>query len=182
MSSVKLPVSDLREQLSLYVIGQEIAIDVIIDTLGLIVSSRVEMPLIFWMVGWTGSGKTQTTQILKDGLRSTSLVHVVMPSLLPQDDEVLYEEIAALFHRVDPCLFNLIIIDGWVEEDDFPVKVIEMMMNYHNYRAEGYNKVKIVIVLSGTRGSQEINSHFIDLRNSGKSKADLSVEDFAEIA
>lgn len=181
--SMKLPVSDLREQLSLYISGQEIAIDIITDSLKEIVPSRYEMPLILWMAGWTGSGKTQTTQILKDVMSNVSQVHVMIPSLLPQNGDYLHKEIASLFNRLDSCCLNLIIIDGWDEESNFPVKILKkFMLNFDNYRAEGYNKGKIIIVLSGTRGSQEINSRFIELRQNGKSRADLSTEDFAEMA
>ncbi|KAK8725853.1 hypothetical protein OTU49_010517 [Cherax quadricarinatus] len=177
-----LPLNELKEQLSLFVVGQEIAIDVLISSLKKIVPNKSEKPLIFWMVGWTGSGKTHTTHIIKDILSETSYVHLVIPSLLPQDTSSLHKEMVKLFNRLDPCSLNVIIIDGWDEEGNFPIKVLEnVIFHINHYKAEGYNIGQMVLILSGTRGSTEIGEYFLNLRQSGKSREEFKSEEFINV-
>ncbi|XP_045617481.1 torsin-1A [Procambarus clarkii] len=173
-----LPLDNLKDQLSLYVIGQEMAIGVIINSLKKILPNKIERPSLLWMVGWTGSGKTHTTHIIKNILSGTSQVHIIIPDLLPEDTGNLHGEMTVLFHKLDPCSLNLVIIDGWDDESNFPIKVLEhFFINFENSKT----KSQIVIILSGTRGSAEIGEYFLKLRNSGKSRKDFTSEDFIDV-
>ncbi|XP_042226951.1 torsin-1A-like [Homarus americanus] len=177
-----LPLDELKEQLSMNVLGQDMAIDIILDTFGEMRPNQVRIPLIIWLVGGTGSGKTQTTQIIKHVFSGAYMVQIVFPSFLPRDDSSLYKEMSSLFHRLDSCSLNLIVIDGWDEEGNFPVEVLAKFITMvHKFNAEGNEKGQIVIIVSGTRGSEEINDYFVEMRQSGTPRANLSSEEFVDV-
>lgn len=174
-----LPLSDLKLKLTQTVIGQEIAIDMILRSLSGVQPGHVGMPLIMWMVGGTGIGKTLTAHILKDVLANVFPVHVLVASLLPSDDDDLENEITSLFHKLDSCSLSLIIIDDWDDQSNTPVKALKNILdNFQDYRTLGYEKGQVVIILSGTRGSQEIASRYTELRQRGKARTELRFENF----
>ncbi|XP_068215275.1 torsin-1A-like [Palaemon carinicauda] len=176
---VKLPLKDLNKQLSESVIGQEIATSVIVNSLKNFENYQKNSPLVMWMVGWTGSGKTYTTNILKNVFSSTSQVLTVIPSLYPQNDiTLLKQKVKELYDELHPCSFNVIVIDGW-DENDQPFEILEQLLVHfriglHQQRELG----RTLIVLSGTKGSKSINQEYLRLHHMGKKRETFRVEDF----
>ncbi|KAK3879979.1 hypothetical protein Pcinc_015506 [Petrolisthes cinctipes] len=158
-----LPIQELNNKLSEQVVGQELAIGIMVESIKVFVSSESEDPLILWLVGSTGTGKTLTTSIMQNVLSNSTHVEVVVSSLLPLDRESLHGDSNRLLHNLDSCAINLVVIDGWDDKSNIPLTFLQNLMNgYRKNRDNGYRKWKLVLVLSGTRGSEEVNKIYLD--------------------
>ncbi|XP_064106805.1 LOW QUALITY PROTEIN: torsin-2A-like [Macrobrachium nipponense] len=179
---VMLPLEELDRYLSESVIGQEIATNVILSSLQDFENNKVNSPLVMWMVGWTGSGKTFSTNILKKVLSSASQIFTVIPSLYPQNDvSELKLKVKGLYDELHPCSFNVIVIDGW-DENNLPFEILEQLLSH--FRVGVYQQKEIgktLIVLSGTQGSQNINKEYLRLRRDGRKRESLRVDDFKTV-
>lgn len=179
---MKMPLEELKKKFTLSVIGQEIAVDMILNSLSDLEMNNIDSPLILWMVGWTGSGKTHTASIVRNSFSSISKVFTVIPSLFPKNnDDLLREEVFGLFRQLNLCSYNIIVIDGW-DEDNLPLQILEQfIINLQNVKHQKNAKGKTIIVLCGTQGSQYFNREYFKLILSGKKRKNLKIKDFEHV-
>ncbi|KAK4297450.1 hypothetical protein Pmani_030145 [Petrolisthes manimaculis] len=159
-----LPIQELNNKLSEQVVGQELAIGLMVESIKVFVSSESVDPLLLWLVGSTGTGKTLTTSIIQNVLSNFTHVEVVVSSLLPLDRESLHVDSNRLLYNLDSCAINLVIIDGWDDKSNIPLTFLQNIMNgYRKNSDNGHRKWRLVLILSGTRGSEEVNKIYLDL-------------------
>ena len=178
-----LPLGELEERLSVSVIGQEVAVDVILNSLKAFEADKANPLLILWMVGWSGTGKTHAINVLKNVFSSVASVFTVIPSFYPQHNYLLLKQkVSKLYYNLDVCSPNVIIIDGW-DEDNQPWQILEeLVVNHIHGITQGNAKGKSIVVLSGMQGSKYVNRKYLQLNQEGRDRESLTINDFDSIA
>ncbi|XP_042859595.1 torsin-1B-like [Penaeus japonicus] len=178
---LKIPVDALKEELASQVIGQDIATSVLLDAIQNFQDDNSTEPLIMWMVGWSGSGKTHTINIVRNLFPDPSQVRSVIPSMLTLTTTDLQKPVSKLLKNLDSCGPRLITIDGWDEESDISIKILQAMVKELKKPSKDKPTGKIIVIITGTEGSREINREYLKLRVEGKAREDLGLEDFMEV-
>ncbi|KAK7083014.1 hypothetical protein SK128_018506 [Halocaridina rubra] len=178
---MKMPLDDLERNLSSLVFGQEIAVNAVLNSLRDFEESNSNSPLLVWMVGWTGSGKTHTASIWKNVFSSMSNSLTIIPSLLPRNESSLQKEIVSIFKKLDSCSYNLIFIEGW-DEDNAALQTLKQFVSYMQDTELRYTaKGNIILVLIGTQGSHIINQEYFKQILSGKQRQDIVSDNFRNV-
>lgn len=178
---LKIPLDSLREELTSHVIGQDIAKNVLLDSLQKFQDDDSSEPLIMWMVGWSGSGKTHTINIIKNLFPDPSQVRTFIPSILMLNLNNLQKHVSSLFKKLDSCGPRLIIIDGWDEDNDISINVLQTLVKEFKKLSKDKPTGRIIVIITGTEGSREINRKYLKLRVEGKDREDLRLNDFMEV-
>ncbi|XP_063601336.1 uncharacterized protein LOC134777405 [Penaeus indicus] len=178
---LKIPLDALREELTSHVIGQDIANKVLLDSLQKLQDDDSSEPLIMWMVGWSGSGKTHTINIIKNLFPDPSQVRTFIPSILMLNSNNLQKHVSSLLKKLDSCGPRLIMIDGWDEDSDISINVLQTLVKELKKPSKEKPTGRIIVIITGTEGSREINRKYMKLRVEGKDREDLRLEDFTEV-
>ncbi|XP_047479341.1 torsin-2A-like [Penaeus chinensis] len=178
---LKIPLDALREDLTSQVIGQDIANNVLLDSLQKLQEDDSSEPLIMWMVGWSGSGKTHTINIIKNLFPDPSQVRTFIPSILMFNSNNLQKHVTSLLKKLDSCGPRLIIIDGWDEDNDISINVLQTLVKEFKKPSKDKPTGRIIVIITGTEGSREINRKYLKLRVEGKGREDLQLKDFTEV-
>ena len=172
---IKISTEEMYHNLSSVIVGQEIAIDYIITEVESYQYSHIDIPLLLWFSGWSGTGKSKTANIISEFF-SPSQVQVIHSSLIPSYD--MYSE--NLLQNLHSCKMNLVIIDGWDESSDDAFNLLRLFLNELDKRVK-QNQLslsKTIIILVGTRGSRSINEHYIMKRQNSHHRDKLTYEEF----
>lgn len=163
--NAELPLTELKTQLKKNLVGQNLAIESLLHNLRTFTASRVERPLVLWMSGWEGSGKTLTINTMKTVFPKEYKVQTVLAQLLPNSADNLQQKAMSLVHGLDPCTPNLLVIDGWDGESRLPLAILDQFLkSLHLPEAAAQNSSRVLVVLSGTRGGRDIWQHFLTLQ------------------
>lgn len=178
---LKIPLDALREELTSHVIGQDIATNILLDSLQKLQDDDSSEPLIMWMVGWSGSGKTHTLNIIKNLFPDPSQVRTFIPSILMLNSNNMEKQVSNLLKKLDSCGPRLIIIDGWDDDNDISISVLQTLVKEFKKTSKNKPTGKIIVIVTGTEGSREINRKYLKLRVEGKEREDLRLNDFREV-
>lgn len=167
----ELPLTELRRHLQMNVVGQSVAVETIINNTIVFLSSKSPRPMVLWFSGPEGTGKTLTLNLMKNVLGKVCKVQSLVPSHLPKDPKRLQQEAAALLRGVNLCAPNLLLLDGWDEDSSSHLAVLNHFLKGLSDDEELRNS-RVLVVLSGTQGGQEVGEHFLDLRRGGGAESD----------
>ncbi|CAL4194649.1 unnamed protein product, partial [Meganyctiphanes norvegica] len=177
--SVEIPLSKLEKNLSATLFGQDIAVQTLVSSIQS--SNDIEVPKILWFLGWTGTGKSHSIRIITKVLKNVAHIEMVVPSLHLKNSEDVNSVAITLYLKLQNCLRNVIIIDGWDEEHNFAFDLLlslDKMLRDDIIR--GTPKGNTIFIISGIHGSQEINSRYLESRLSGRSRTELQLSNFQD--
>ncbi|KAG0728436.1 Torsin-2A [Chionoecetes opilio] len=181
--NAELPLTELKRQLKKNLVGQNIAVDSLVHNLEAFVASRAERPLVLWLSGWEGSGKTLTINTIRTVLPKDCKVQTVLAQLLPDGADSLHEKALTLVQGLDPCTTNLLVIDGWDGEPHLPLAILDQFLkSLRHPEALARDPGRVLVVLSGTRGSREIWQHFLDLQRTHGADRNYLEYDFTDLS
>ena len=163
--NAELPLTELHKQLKKNLVGQNLAVESLLQNLKTFTASSGDRPLVLWLSGWEGSGKTLTINILKSVLPKEYKVQTVLAQLLHGSPDNLQQKAMTLVQGLDPCSPNFLVIDGWDGESRLPLAILDhFLKTLHHPDASPQNTSRVLIVLSGTRGGKEVWQYFLDLQ------------------
>lgn len=179
----EFPITELKNQLRKNVVGQNLAIESLVQNLRTFAASRAERPFVLWLSGWEGSGKTLTINILKGVLPKEFKVQTVLAQLLPGSAYNLQEKAMGLVQGLEPCAPNLLVIDGWDGESRLPLAILEQFLkSLHLPETTTQNASRVLVVLSGTRGGRDVWQHFLDLQRKEGAETNFLEHDFTNLS
>ena len=183
LQASQFDLESLHGSISERLVGQELAVGELTLILQQFQSLQIIQPHIVWCSGWMGTGKSKTMDILKHSLSNQSHVQYVLPTFIPSSSEALEISIRETVSQMNPCLKDIVIIDGWDDSKDDTVLnyIKELLRQVEALSLEDFSVNHLLVVVAGTRGSKAINREYISHRLLGKERVEMSLDSFVNI-
>ena len=176
LHSAKFNTTAIRSSLSSRIFGQEIGMEVILSELTKYeASGGTNQSSILWCVGWSGSGKSKTMDIIKEHLTSDASVHYILPSFMPEGEDAIRVFAQNIYSELNPCRKDIVIVDGWDDKQDGVPKLVSALLFLVNKSPE-----QILLVVSGSKGSKHINQVYLANRLEGIARENISKTAFLD--
>ena len=129
-----------------------------------------------WLTGWSGTGKSLTLNLLQDFLGNSNVLqwHPSFLSLEKNLEEFARNQVSLL----SPCFKNILIVDSWDDGSSRIIDAIREMIKGINTARDSFHlkkDYKLLVILSGSAGSKNINTEFLKLKLSGGGRAEVSL-------
>ncbi|KAF2351474.1 hypothetical protein FHG87_017775, partial [Trinorchestia longiramus] len=182
LHNLKYDVHKFRQNFSDTIIGQPYAFTLIPSVLADFQVEKFDEARVVWCVGWTGVGKSKSLDLLKH-LADHSSVHYILPPLLPDTNEGLQEYTFKTIMDMNPCLKNIVIVDGWDEKyDNTTMKFISGFLSGVKEKAKEISHLnQLLLLISGTRSGEVINQEYLARRHRGEKRNEIPASIFVDI-
>ncbi|XP_065319748.1 torsin-1A-like [Gordionus sp. m RMFG-2023] len=181
--------AELHNDLKTKIYGQHIAIDLVYKAIySHIINKNPEKPLVISIHGWTGNGKTYTSQLIAKSLyklgMNSKYVHLWIASL-----HFAHESLTQLYidqirnwikGNTTRCPHQLFIIDEMDFMSSDLTDAIKPFLDYHPL-VDGIDFRKNIYIFISNVGGNEISKIALEFWDKGKSRESMTREHFNDI-
>lgn len=171
----------VEDVLRRHVVGQELAMQQLLAVLRDFHAKPWAEPRVAWCVGWTGTGKSRTLDLLKRVLGNTTNVQYFLPTFLPTSSEALDAYAVEAVTQMNPCLKDVILVDGWDDGNDLTViRFIESVIERVK-ESDVEDSNQLLVIVTGVAGSRSINREYLSHRQAGTPREDIALHSYLNI-